>query len=460
MIFYLLTKFRLFFVLIFCLVCLGHSPQAFAQEDERDVQVAFSLEDCLRYAYDNLEALKKQQLTVKATNAQVKEYVSVGLPQISAQAQITNNSIIQRQILPDGTLFGGPPGPIAVQFQPLFLSQASVNISQMIYDPSYPIGLKGVRLYRDLTERQAEFAKVDVAESVAKTYYLVLISKERIKLIDQNISRLDTLFRETKELFATGFVEQIDVDRTEVSLNNLKIERESTIQVIETTLQLLKFQMGMPVNNPISLRDDLSKIKIDSTWLAFSETNYTDRQEYDLLMRQRGLLEVDLKNKRAVGTIPSLRAFGSLGMNSGGSFSQITNRNRWFEFAFVGLSLNVPITNGGKTSALVQKARIELDKNQLDLQTLERTFDFQVQQAYTKLKNSLALLEARKRNMQLAKEVTRVAKIKYENGIGSNLEIITAETTFKEAELNYQLTMYDAIVARIELEKALGTLVK
>ena len=60
--------------------------------------------------------------------------------------------------------------------------------------------------------------------------------------------------------------------------------------------------------------------------------------------------------------------------------------------------------------------------------------------------------------MELAKEVVRVSKIKYQQGVGSNLEVVDAEISYKEAQVNYFTTFYDALVAKVDLDKALGRL--
>ena len=67
-------------------------------------------------------------------------------------------------------------------------------------------------------------------------------------------------------------------------------------------------------------------------------------------------------------------------------------------------------------------------------------------------------MENQERNMGMAEEVYRVARIKYAEGVGSSLEVTTAETSLKEAQTNYINALYDALVAKIDLQKAKGTI--
>jgi len=362
-------KIKLF--IIFFLTLLSFSLQAqdtinkpFSFDEEESVGV-FSLEDCILYAFDNLERIKRIRLDVKNAQAQIIEYRAVGLPQVYADFTFIDNVIIQKSILPDGTLFGGPPGPIAVAFQPQFTANGNITINQQLYNPTYIAGLKALKLYTRFIEKQGQITKVDVAEAVAKAYFNVLVSKERLKLLEANLNRLDSLLQDTKKLQVNGFVELIDVNRTEVSFNNLAIDVENTKQLIQLTINLLKFQMGMPVEQKIDIKGKLSEYTIDER--IFQDTlnkNPDDRVEYEVLKQQRVLLEIDLLNKKRVSYTPSLNAFASGGYNTGNNdLKGLTNGYRYFQFGNFGLDLRIPIMSGFKNNALVSKAKIELDKN-------------------------------------------------------------------------------------------------
>lgn len=66
----------------------------------------------------------------------------------------------------------------------------------------------------------------------------------------------------------------------------------------------------------------------------------------------------------------------------------------------------------------------------------------------------------RKKNRTLAADVARITKIKYQQGVGSSLEVMDAETALKVAETNYYAAMVDAFIAKVDFEKATGTLIK
>ena len=79
-------------------------------------------------------------------------------------------------------------------------------------------------------------------------------------------------------------------------------------------------------------------------------------------------------------------------------------------------------------------------------------------QAQIQLRNYWRTLDSQQRNLDLAEEVVRVSRIKYKEGVGSNLEIINAEAGFKEAQTNYFNALYNAIIAKVDIDKATGRL--
>ncbi|OJJ18088.1 hypothetical protein BKI52_27305 [marine bacterium AO1-C] len=422
----------------------------------------YSLDACLKYAYEHSETLKKAQLEILKAEATVKETRAIGLPQVSAQAQFSNAYIIPKSILPDGTLFGGPPGPIAVEFQPRYAASVSITATQLFFDASYLIGLKASRTFKELSQKQIKQSKVDIASNVTKAYYLVLVNKERIELLEANYRRLDTLYKSTKALNENGAAENIDVYRLQVSLNNIKTEINKTKTLLDFSAKALKFQMGMPVRDSLILSGSINDIKLEQFQnVEINEGAFKSRIEYSILETSRRLARLDVKNKKAA-YYPRLTGFINYGSNTGSSnLSDLGPINdRWFRNGTFGFTLSVPIFSGLGNKAKVEKARIELLKTEQDFKAFERAFTFEVAQAKQSLTSSLQDLEIQKQNMELAKEVSRVANIKFKNGAGNNLDIVDAENQFKTAETNYFNALYSAIIAKIDLDKAMGRLTK
>ncbi|WP_226388964.1 TolC family protein [Penaeicola halotolerans] len=425
-------------------------------------QKPMTLEECVTYALSNNINVQNAQLETLASKATVGETRAQGLPQISATIDFTRNLLIPRVFLP-ANIFdpSAPEGETAAaKFGVDYQGNMVVSVSQLIFDGSYFVGLRAAATYRELADWDKVRTEIETIETVRKAYYSVLVNEERLELLNKNVSRLDTLLKETKAMYANGFAEKIDVSRIQVQYNNIKVERDNVAELQGISIQLLKLQMGMPLVEEIQLVGSLSDFigEIDYAIDATAEVNYNDRVEYKLNATNLELADLDLKNNQ-VQYMPKLNAFGNWGRNTGtDDFSRLWQNDSWFSNSAVGLSLNIPIFDGLAKSYRVQKNRIQINQLENQRRFLEDNIQLEIRQARQSLKNSLAKLEAQKENRDLANEVFRVTKAKYQQGVGSNFELVEAETSLKEAETNYFAAIYDALIAQVELEKALGTL--
>jgi outer membrane protein len=133
------------------------------------------------------------------------------------------------------------------------------------------------------------------------------------------------------------------------------------------------------------------------------------------------------------------------------------NQN-WFGFGNVGLSLQVPVFDGFRRKYLVQQSRLQQQTIERGFETLKQSIDLQEAQSRTTLINALDVLDNQKANLDLASDVARVTRIKFNAGVGSNLEVITAETDLRSAQTNYYGAIYDVLVAKVDRDKATGEL--
>ncbi|WPP49908.1 TolC family protein [Catalinimonas niigatensis] len=459
------------FLLTFLSLYICITTTLYAQQSDNvraeQVQGKMTLEECLEYAYQNNATLKNAALEQNIAKADVGVTKADGLPQINGSISYNNNVAIQTQFLPavffadDPTEVPADAPAVPVQFGVQHTSNAGASISQMIFDGSYFVGLKAARTYADLMQKNFNQTKVDLAEQVMKAYYTVLVNEERQKLINSNFNRLDTLLNETRIMYENGFVEKIDVDRIRVQFNNAKTERDKTIRLTEVSYLLLKFQMGMPIDQEILLADNIGDINMDLEIEEEVNFEYSHRIDYATLQINRELVSLDLKNNR-VQYLPGLTANASVGYNTGvNDFGMITDfSDQWFQYGFFGFNLDIPIFDGLRKHHRIQKNQLQLQQLENQTRQLENNIDLEIVQAKVSLQNSVETLAVQQENLELARYVFDVAKIKFQEGVGSNLEVITAEDELQTAETNYFSALYDALIAKVDLERALGNLIE
>jgi len=422
----------------------------------------FTLSEAVDYAIKHNLNVKNSQLDAISAEARIGEIRAAGLPQVAANVSLTDNLIIQRFFLPanfaDPTASADAP-PVALEFGVKKQGAASATLNQLIFNGSYFIGLKAAATYRELSQKNMVQSKVNVAEAVTKAYYSAQVAEEKAKVLDYNISRIDTLMRETVEMNKSGFVELLDVNRLEVQQNNLLTERQKVQNLIELSYTLLKYQMGMPLTEPVKLTDTINDLDIEKlrTETAPATMNYENRIEYSLLNTQEKLAGLDLRNVRA-GYLPSLSASLGYGHNNGSDTWGHLFGTKWFNNSVLSLNLNIPIFDGFTKRYQVEQKKIAIDKVKNGQILLKQSIDLEASQAGINIKNAFATLETQKRNLDLAQEIVRVSKIKYKEGVGSNIEVINAESSFKEAQTNYFAALYDLMIAKVDLSKAKGEL--
>lgn len=420
----------------------------------------YSLKQAVDYAITHQVQVKNSQIDLLNAGAKINEIKAMGLPQVNGSVALTNNIVLQRAFIP-AKIFNPAAAEgelIAAKFGVDNSGFASVGLSQLVFDGSYLLGLKASTVYKDLAVKSVTQSKQQVAENVTKAYYGILVNEKRQGLLALNVARLDTLLKETRELNKQGFVEKIDVQRLDVQANNLRTELENIERLQALSYSLLKFQMGFPMEEPIRLSESLEKVELATfNTNAAGDFNYANRIEYSILQTQENLAELDLKSIKA-GYLPRLVLNANYGYNAGANaFSDLMTK-QWFDNAAVTVASQIPIFDGfSKKYKAVQSAN-NLQKVRQSYSLLKSSIDLQRSQASITMKNALESMKEQKANLDLANEISRVTRVKYQQGVGSNLEVLNAESSIKESQANYFTALYNALVAKVELEKANGTL--
>lgn len=424
-----------------------------AQNDSTNVHI-FKLDACINYANEHQTAILNASVDVEIAKYKVRETTAIGFPQIDAKASFQNFLDIPTALV-DGANFGGQAGQlIPVKFGLQYQSSPNLTVSQLLFDGSYLVGLQAAKTFKELSSKSLTRTKIEAAVAVTQAYYSVLIANERLTLLNANINQLQKTLSDTRQYLKNGFAEKIDVDRLMVLANNTQTERTNVLRLLELNVNLLKFQMGMPIGDKLIINQKIQDINFAKETIITDTVAYLNRPEYALAQTSKKINELDVKRYKAQ-YLPSLVAFGSFSRDFiSNRFSNLYNRS--FPNSLVGLQLNIPIFSGGQRYYRVKQAKLAVTKSDNDILNLQNGINLQINQSQTAYINGLASLENQKSNRQLAQEVLRVTKVKYEQGVGSSLEVVTAETSLKEAETNYISALYEALNNKVNLDKALG----
>lgn len=421
-------------------------------------QDSYTIESAVQYGIKNSTAIKLNNLDVARAEQDIKEYYAIGLPKINASSQYQHFLEIPVSFVP-AEFFGGPPGTFAeLQFGLANTLSAGLNFNTLIFDGSFFTGIKAQKLYRELTRKSINQTEFDIRKSITEAYVNVLIGMENIKILDKNLDNLDKSIIESRAFYENGFIEKLDVDRLELSYDNLVAQKRTIERVVELGKNLLKFQMNYPLEKEINLEqnlDDIVNIVLTEDVILDEKPNYNLRPEYDALLLTQELNNINLratKNSR----YPSLSGFGN--------YQTQLQRNNLFDseepgftpISIVGLQLNVPIYNGGSVRIKENKIKLDIEKTELQRQEFERGINLQIVNAYQQYLNAKEAVYSAKRRQALAEEIYDVTIVKYKEGVGSSLEKSQAEREVYSSQQQYMQALFDLVSSKISLDSASG----
>jgi len=155
--------------------------------------------------------------------------------------------------------------------------------------------------------------------------------------------------------------------------------------------------------------------------------------------------------------MPTIAAYGVINQNAQRAKFDIFDFSQpWYPMTLIGAKITLPIFDGLQKNWKVNQSKLAVLKAENDLKMLTQSIDLDIANANASLQNAVSSLENQKKNIDLAEEVFKLTKIKYDEGVGSNLEIVNAESALREAQNNYFTALYDAILASIDFKKAQG----
>lgn len=440
--------------ILFILLFIG-SENIKAQADTVPVKYEFSLQQCIDYAKKNNVQVKNAILDLQIQQQDNRATTALALPSLNASGNLTDYIKIPTTLLP-GEFFGEPGKYIPVKFGTKYNASASVNLQQIIFDGQVFVGLQARRTSIDYRQKNIDITDENIRANIYKIYYQLVVSKTQIEQLDANIDRLQNLLRVTNALYNNGFAEKIDVDRTNVQLANLQTEKSKALNSINNGYLGLKVLMGMPVKDTLILTDKITDDEVKQGLLV-DTFQYNDRNDFQLLQYAQQLNQYNVKRYK-LSAMPTLSFNAAYTKQAQRTKFDIFGPGNWFSTAFVGLNLSVPIFNGFSKAANIEKAKLQLEQTQNQIDALKISIDNDVQQALNNFQTAIATLDYQKKNMQLAEQVYNQAQKKYEAGTGASLDITNAQSDLRVAQSNYTSALYDAIIAKVDYLKAIGKL--
>ena len=439
---------------------------------------SLSVADAVNLAFKNVISLKNLELDYKIQTQVNKQIEASAYPKISADAGLNKYLALPQFLFPDASATAiysilkeegvrdGTGQPIVkdvpvrfqkVSFQQPWNANAGITLNQLLFQPDVFVGLKARAAALDFGKMNIEVEKEKVREQAYKQYYAVLIAQQQLLYVTESITRVEKLKNDVEQLYKNGFREKLDIDKVQVPLNNLITTQNLLSNAIMLNLASLKFAIGVPQADSIILTDVLTPETLKRDLPNPATFNYNNRVEIQLLATARKLQTLDLQRQK-LSNLPTLAGFINYQAQGQGQ-KFITNPNTfWLRTSLVGLQLSVPIFNGFLRKHKVNEAAYKLAKVDNSIAQIKQVIDLEQTLNKNIFTNALLNITIQERNLALANSIYNSTKKKYEQGLAASFELLQDQNNITDAQSKYFDALYQATVAKISYQRALGQL--
>ena len=423
-------------------------------------QKTLSLEQSVAYALEHQARVKTTELDMKIGQAKVRENVATGLPQLDGNGGYTYNIQSPEFVFPD-FINGNPNQFITIPAAPLNQASLGLNASMLLFNGQYFVGIATAKQFLELTKAQHEMTERDVRLQVTKSVYLALMAQESVSTLDSSLVLMEKTLNELRATQAQGFAELLDVQQLELMYNNTQNLRVQAANGLVLAFAGLKYQMGWPLMQELSLAETLADFVKPSEWESLMASlpdsiSVVERKEFDLMSRQLIIndFQIKLQKAEAMPTLVSSLSYQHNFFNSErfllGSGTQGANGGLAF-----GLRLSVPIFSSWNRMYKLKQYQLEKKKTEIQRGDLGQALQLEYQSSSNAYKEAVLRFTTQQKNLNLAREVRRVNSIKFKEGLINSLTLTQIERQFYEAQQGYFQALFDVLSRKTDVLKSM-----
>lgn len=425
----------------------------------QETPTRFSLEEAVAFALENNYSAINANRDLVDAQKQKWETIASGLPQItgdiSYQDQIKQPvSLVPGEFFPDGE-----PGTfVPVIFGPPRTTSATATLRQQIFDGTYIVGIQATQAFLRYSQNNKEKTEQEVRKAVTEAYGNVLLARESVAILERNIAAVDKNLYETEKLLENGLAEEESAEQLRITSATLYNNLSSSQRMTKITLQMLNVLMGLPLEHPTELTQDLDILVQEQTRPELLDVDFTmeNNVDYKLVqnLNEQRYYELKLAKSRALPTLNAFINYGRTGFSD--PFSYFDDETQSFESSILGFDLSIPIFSSLRRSAGTQRAKIALEKAKTQLQETEQQIELQLARSRSDYTLAIETYQTLKSNLALAERIENKNQVKYSEGIATSFELRQAQTQLYTAQQEFLQAMVNVINKKTELENIIN----
>jgi outer membrane protein TolC len=445
-------------------ILLGSLIQNYGQDKKAIMKLSIS--EAQAFALQNNRDVQSSKIDIKSADKQIWENLATGLPQINLAANYLHQfrvpvlnfgPVLDVNSLPDGILtkndivnayINSPPITLGVKNNTVI----DFTVSQLIFSGEYLVGLQATKVVKAMSEKSLVKTENTTKESVADTYYLILVLTENARLLNESLQVINQTYNELVKMNEEGLNEETDVDQVKISKSNIQTLITSLLSQRDISMKLLKYQLGVGFDQDILLTDSLPGIIQQGNvhYLTSPEFNVNNSIDYQLVSDQKSLSQLMLKREKSK-YLPTISGFYRHEEQTNVPVFNFVVKN------VVGANLTFPIFTTGMRNAKVSEAKLAVDKAQLARETAEQGLTMEFETAMSSYQTAYSNFNTNKESMNLSKTVYNRTVIKYKEGVSSSFELTQNQNQYLTAESNYYNSVLALLNAKAKLDRILST---
>jgi len=428
-------------------------------------EVRLTLLDALKLAERHDPSLASARLDVEAGDAQVREAISAALPKISADGTVMRHMVVPTTFFPfsmskDDTGGISLGGPERMAMAPPNDVTASLSMQQPLWlAGKIRLGINAAKTYRRIARDALSGSRAGLKSDVIREYYGLALSREVIKVTQEAYDQTARHAETVRRMLEVGMASEFDYLRAQVEVKSLEPELARARQMEGLAKTAFCNRLGLDPYDTLILVDELAR-PVEPPEIPELKPVYSIalgvRPEFRVIDLREEMDKINIKAEKRSIYWPNF----VFGLNYRRQFQEKSFSDMpdavWPETFTWTVNIQIPLFDGFATSAKIQNARIGLRKTGLERLRLEQGVRLEVTQALSELRRSFDQVVSQKAALELAEKALEISRTRYEQGVGTELEVLDAQLAHHRASLGYLQGLYDLRVARAEYARIVG----
>jgi outer membrane protein TolC len=433
------NKAIVFIVFLFLASCV-HAQQ----RDSLPTLTQATLQNCIQYAIQHNPDIQNAKINQDITETIIKSKLADWYPQVNFNYNVQHNFKLPTLNFNGNIVHTGTENTSGLDF----------GVTQNIFNRDVLLASRTSKDVRLAASQNSKEQKINLAVEVSKAFYDIILTVQQLKVIEEDIVRTNQSLKDAYYQYQAGIVDKTDYKRATIALNNAKAQQKSGEESLKAKNAALKALMGYPDTRLLDLDYDTTQMEREIYFDTTQIVDYNNRIEIQQLETQKKLQEYNLQYYKW-SFLPDVSAFGNYNLNYlNNQFSKLYGQS--YPNSYAGISLSIPIFQGGKRLQQIKQAQYQIVQASNDIRSYENTINTQYENALASYKSNLYNYLSLKENLSLASEVYDVIQLQYRSGVKAYLDVITAESDLRTAQINYYNALYQLLSSKIDVEQALG----